>query len=164
MTLTEGTLQITFNGAVSGRKFDDRAMHGLTHCMKAVDFIVEFPASYLFVEIKDPGAPQVSSTSAKDFQTKFNLGEVDESLKYKFRDSFLYEWASGRADKPIDYYVLITGIRKRLLIRRIDVLKRNLPLNGPNAQPWKQSIVRNVSIFDMQTWNRNLPRFPVVRV
>ena len=110
MTLTEGTLQITFNGAVRGRKFDDRATHGLSQ-MKAVDFIVEFPARYLFVEIKDPGAPQVPQDSATEFQRRFTRGKIDESLKYKFRDSFLYEWASGRAEKPIDYYVLITGNR-----------------------------------------------------
>lgn len=39
--LIEGNLQITIPGAVQARKFDDGASHGLTHCMKAVDFIVE---------------------------------------------------------------------------------------------------------------------------
>lgn len=163
MTLTEGTLQITFNGAVRGRKFDDPETHGLS-CMKAVDFVVEFPDSYLFVEIKDPGSPLVPQKHATEFQRRFSRGELDESLKYKFRDSFLYEWASGRADKPIDYYVLITGIRTSLLIRRIGVLKKNIPCRGPKSQRWVRSIVRDVSIFNMQTWNGNLRRFPAVRV
>ena len=41
MRLTEGDLQITFNNAIVCRKFDDHLAHGLSHCMKAVDFIVE---------------------------------------------------------------------------------------------------------------------------
>ena len=32
---------------------------------------------------------------------------IDEDLKYKYRDSFLYEWAAGRVDKPVDYLILI---------------------------------------------------------
>ena len=43
MTLTEGALQITFNNAINGRKFDDQQQHRLSHCMKAVDFVVELP-------------------------------------------------------------------------------------------------------------------------
>ena len=51
--LTEGKLEFVFEGAVSARKFDGHD-HGLSHCMKAVDFIVEFQDQYLFVEVKDP--------------------------------------------------------------------------------------------------------------
>ena len=39
MTLTEGDLQIIFNNPLNARKFDDPHVHGLSHCMKAVDFI-----------------------------------------------------------------------------------------------------------------------------
>ena len=58
--LTESDLQITINdNVVNARRFDDRPNHGLSHCMSAVDFIVELAESYLFIEIKDPQAPQV---------------------------------------------------------------------------------------------------------
>ena len=46
MRLTEGDLQITFNNAIVCRKFDDHLAHGLSHCMKAVDFIVELHDRY----------------------------------------------------------------------------------------------------------------------
>ena len=39
--LTEGELEFVFESAVSARKFDGPD-HDLSHCMKAVDFIVEF--------------------------------------------------------------------------------------------------------------------------
>ena len=75
--------------------------------MRAVDFVIELDDCYRFIEIKDPqnpGAPV--GTDARYAQTLLSGGITDE-LKYKYRDSFLYEWASGRADKPVDYLVLI---------------------------------------------------------
>jgi hypothetical protein len=46
--LTEGKLQIKLPAGAIGRKFDDSASHGLSHCMKAVDFIVEMEEQILF--------------------------------------------------------------------------------------------------------------------
>ncbi|MGC8733127.1 MAG: hypothetical protein ACP5RC_12855, partial [Halothiobacillaceae bacterium] len=55
--LAEGDLQITLPAGVVGRKFDDEASHGLSHCMKAVDFIIELEDRTYFVEFKDPENP-----------------------------------------------------------------------------------------------------------
>ena len=164
MTLTEGTVQITFSDAIDGRKFDDGATHGLSHCMKAVDFIVELPERFLFVEIKDAGALQSPEAHTKEFRERFKRGQLDESLKYKYRDSLLYEWASGRAHKPIDYFVLITGIDKKVLLSRLDALKRKLPSLGPSSLPWSRPIVSKIGIFNMETWNVRFPHYPVIRV
>ncbi len=51
MTFTEGDLRIDFSGATGGRKFDGPD-HRLSHCMKAVDLVVELPDHYLFVEVE----------------------------------------------------------------------------------------------------------------
>ena len=91
---TEGNLEITFNNVVSASKFED---HGLT-CMKAVDFLVELPDRFLFIEFKDPQSPQAKNPSS-EYESKFKSGKLDQNLKYKYRDSFLYEWAEGRATK-----------------------------------------------------------------
>jgi len=56
-TLAEGDLQIALPAGAAGRKFDDGATHGLSHCMKAVDFIVELEDRILFIEFKDPDHP-----------------------------------------------------------------------------------------------------------
>ena len=42
-TLIERDLQITINDdVVNAHRFDDPDTHGLSHCMSAVDFLVEF--------------------------------------------------------------------------------------------------------------------------
>ena len=132
--------------------------------MKAVDFVVELPERFLFVEIKDPDASQVPEANAEEFRNRFKQGQLDESLKYKYRDSFLYEWASGRAHKPIDYFVLITGIDKKVLLSRLDALERKLPSLGPNSLPWCRPIVSRFGIFNMETWNDRFPNYPAIRV
>ena len=52
-TLQEGELRLTLPETANGRKFDGPA-HGLSHCMKAVDWIIELPDRVYFVEVKDP--------------------------------------------------------------------------------------------------------------
>ena len=98
-TLTEGNLRITFPPAANVRKFDDESSHGLSHCMKAVDFIVELADRVLFIEIKDPEHPCARERNSSEFIDEFLDGKLDEDLKYKFRDSFLYEWACENTSK-----------------------------------------------------------------
>jgi len=50
IVLTERDLQIKLPAGAACRKFDDGATHGLTHCMKAVDFVVELEDRILFIE------------------------------------------------------------------------------------------------------------------
>ena len=47
-TFREGDLEFDFSDAIDGIKFDD-ATHCLSHCMKAVDFVVELDEKYLLV-------------------------------------------------------------------------------------------------------------------
>lgn len=165
MTFTEGDLQIDFRGAVRGVRLD-APDHGLSHCMKAVDFVVELPDHYLFVELKDPQNPRATSQARSEFIGRLCSGELDQDLKYKYRDSFLYEWASRRADKPIDYLVLIAlnTLDQAQLLTRTEALARNLPQIGPGGQPWPREIVRACGVFNLESWNRKLPRYPVNRV
>ena len=99
-TLTEGNLQITFPAAAKPRKFDD-ASHGLSHCMKAVDFIAELKDRYYFIEFKDPHKPGVPQKERDEYVRNFLAGNIDEDFKYKCRDTFLYEWAAERVGWPV---------------------------------------------------------------
>ena len=160
--LTEGRLEITIVGEISARKFDDDTTHRMSHCMKAVDFIVEFADRYLFIEFKDPqhpGALQYGDPQA--VLEDFTCGRIDDDFKYKYRDSFLYEWASGRANKPIDYYVLFawTGLDSHILTRRTDDLQSKIPLRGPDGDPWP--FVRGCTVFNVESWNRRFPQWPI---
>ena len=167
MMLTEGDLQVSFNDAKNSRKFDAQGQaHGLSHCMKAVDFIVEFDDRYLFIEFKDPQHPGATTQRQQRFIQRFKQGELDRDLKYKCRDSFLYEWASGRADKPIYYFVLIAldSLQSRDLTVRTDAMQRELPLNGPGGNPWSRPFIRECVVFNIESWNKRFPKYPIARL
>ena len=162
---TEGNLQITFNNVVSARKFDNGS-HGLSHCMKAVDFIIELGDCYLFIEFKDPQHPDFSDLSVSKYIESFKKARLDEDFKYKYRDSFLYEWAAGRAEKPVDYLLLIAvdALTSPLLRHRRKELERKLPVKGPSGHPWTHPIVRGCGVFNIDSWNRNFPAYPISRL
>ena len=165
-TLTEGNIQITFPGNVNVRKFDSPESHGLTHCMKAVDFIVVDDDRVLFIEFKDPDHPRARDEEREKFLERFTSGKLVEEIKYKYRDSFLYEWMFENVGKPIHYWILIgmDRLTEADLLARTDDLKRKLPLYGPHSEAWTQPICSGCMIFNLQTWNRYLPEFPVERI
>ena len=70
-TLCEGNLQMTFPQDAKARKFDEPTSHGLSHCMKAVDFIVEEADRVLFIEIKDPDHPNAKQANKNIFVKNF---------------------------------------------------------------------------------------------
>lgn len=134
--------------------------------MKAVDFIVEEDDRVLFIELKDPDHSQARKADRKKFIESFHSGALDEDLKYKYRDTFLYQWASGSVGKPIFYWIIIAmdKLTEAALSTRTDDLKRKLPLNGPPSGEWKQPIVAGCMVFNIDTWNRRQPRFPLSRI
>lgn len=164
--LTEDDLQIALPAGTVGRKFDDDATHGLSHCMKAVDFIVELEDRVLFVEFKDPEHPSAQQKDREKFIKRFLSGQIDGDLKTKFRDSFLYEWASGRVSKPIYYLVLIGAsmLSDVDLLIRTDELNRQIPAMGPEDSPWKNPLVAGCAVMNLSAWNAALPQFPASRI
>ena len=166
ITLTERNLQISVNdpNVINAYKFDDPTRHRLTHCMKAVDFLVELPDQYLFIEIKDPETPGAVQHPT-DYFKRFQSGQIDEDLKYKC-DSFLYEWEQGRADRDIHYLILIalSTLKTPHLQQRRKELERKLPLSVPSAQQWIHPIVASCNVFNIESWNRSLPNYPVARL
>lgn len=164
--LIEGDLKISLPATVKARKFDDESTHGLSQCMKAVDFILELKDRVIFVELKDPDNPLAKPKDSLAFVTKFLSGSIDSDLQYKYRDSYLYELASGRAEKPIYYYVLIgaKALGEADLLARTDALKRKIPVSGANGKPWKKPFVAGCAVMNLFTWNKALPEYPASRV
>jgi hypothetical protein len=163
--LEEANLHLSLPAGVSGRRFDDED-HGLAHCMKAVDFIVELPDRWLFIEFKDPDNPKGRLTDRNAFVKQFLSGRLDEDLTSKYRDSFLYRWASGQVEKPVYYLVLVALERatEADLLTRTEALKRRLPVSGPPSGVWLRPIVAGCSVFNLDAWNRYLPDYSVTRV
>lgn len=161
--LREGDLQIVIDDALNAWRFDGES-HGLSHCMKAVDFIVELPEMYLFMEFKDPEHPGTRPENRREFLREFESGEMDEELKYKYRDSFLYEWAAGRADKPVRFYVLVAleALTTFNLQARTQGLRSKLPVSGTSS--WIRPIAEDCAVFNLSSWNERFPDFQVSRL
>ena len=162
----ERDLQIGFPSGTKVRKFDNQKPHGLS-CMKAVDFIVEEEDRVLFIEFKDPRHPKARKRNKDEFTKNFLSGKLNKNLRYKYRDTFLYEWASGNIDdKKIHYCVLIAidNLTPANLGARTDDLRRDLPLAGPLSGVWKRRIVEGCTVLNIAAWNRRFPRYPVTRI
>ena len=161
----EHDLEVSFLGAKSVRKFDSPT-HGLSYCMKAVDFVVELDDEYIFVEIKDPEDPNAHANTVAQWISDFQTGKINNDLIYKFRDTFIYEWAAGRANKPVSFFVLIaiSGQPAVTLGPKTTDLRRRLPYGMPPNNVWGKPIARDCRIFNIQSWNENLPSFPVKRL
>jgi len=160
MILQEGKLQFDFKDAVNGFKFDEvnrseTAFHGLSHCMKAVDFIVEMNDYYLFVEVKD-------FREAPDDYFESNYNILIKSLTLKFRDSFLYRWAEEKLDKPI-IYICLLEFENPLISKIMKDLKRQLPKTGP-AGRWQKQLVDDCFVVNAEGWNRNFPEWKVSHI
>jgi len=161
--LVEDDLQLTLPSDWKGYKFDNESSHGLSHCMKAVDFIIETEDKFYFVEFKDPDNPKSTSESRKEFIEKLQSNTIDHDLKTKYRDSLLYELAEGRAKKPIYYLVLIglISLSETDLMIRTESLMKQLPVGGPRGQKWKAPLFEGCVVMNVATWNKHMLKMPV---
>lgn len=165
MVLVEGNLQFDFDAAHAARRFDDES-HGLSHCMKAIDFVVETKRRLLFIEIKDPQDPNAQKKNREEFLVKLRSETlIQDSLVPKCRDSFIYEYCFNRVEKPITYLVLVAldSLSEADLLNQTDSLKRQLPVNGPPSTPWPQPFVQACIIMNLETWKKHFPEFPIQR-
>lgn len=157
MVLVEDELEFDFTGALDAFKLDDPATHGLSHCMKAVDFVVEYPDYVLFVEVKDPDHSHATPEARRAFARQLQAGRLCNTLAHKYRDAWLYRWASATADKPVRYGVLLqfSGLQPPALMALGDALRKHLPVPAAAPPGWKRALVDAVLVFDIAGWNRH---------
>lgn len=163
MTLTEGSITIGVPANCQAQRFDGSS-HRMSHCMKAVDFLIDTPAARIFLEIKDPDAAQAPQT-ATDYANKLVSGQLDSDLYYKYRDSWLYLYAMGRRKRVPHYFFVLLGLSTfttESLAQRSTALQRKVSLDGPNGA-WRNRFVDQVFVFNLDSWNRTLPELPARR-
>ena len=166
-TLREGELQISLPKSaqgVRGRKFDVHT-HGLSHCMKAVDWIIDLPDKVYFVEVKDLDARGASGRKERQkYLNDLKVEKEDGDFVAKFRDTFIYQWACELVDKPITYLVVIAcqDLDSAMLLHRTEALRRKLPSGHPSA--WKRAMAKDVLVLNEQTWNERFGSFPMERM
>ena len=172
MKIEADGFEFDFSDALDAFCFDEKDktkphFHGLSHAMKAVDLVVELPANYLFIEVKDFNAADdynfksaITAAQRKDRQAHFN--HLREVLKHKFRDTWLYRWAQGKADKPVRYLCLLTLDNAMLSVLSKE-LRQQLPvgLAGPN---WSGAFAQSCVVLNLERWNANFPKWQAARL
>lgn len=160
MILREGDLEFCFSDAINAFKFDEndntsKYYHGLSHCMKAVDFIVELEKYYLFVEVKDMYSPD-------EYYKPDKFNHLSNVLKEKFRDTFLYRYSENKLDKPVHYLCLI-NLENALVVTLMKRLKIILP-EGLNSKRWERPLAKSCIVANIERWNSRFPKWEVKRI
>ena len=160
MTLQEGMLQFNFIDVKSVFKFDEENrispnFHGLSHCMKAVDFIAEYVDHYIFMEIKDPSDPT-------RYGTEHDITELIKDLVTKFRDTFIYRWAETKLNKPV-YFLCLIELDNTQTLTIMDQLKIKLPM-AKKPSRWQRPLAQVCAVANLETWNKIFPNIQVTRV
>ena len=161
MVLEEGDLRLVLPEGMEGARFDGRG-HEASHCMKAVDFVVEAPDRALFIELKDPEHPKAHPVSPADYLG----GKLVDDLIGKFRDSFLYRWARHQTTKPVYYYVVVAieSLTSTELAAQTDIVRRRLPVRAAMPASWERALVEDFALLNVAAWNRNFPTFGLSRL
>ena len=157
MKVSADGFEFDFTDAINAFVFDEKdkslpTYHGLSHAMKAVDLVVELENEYLFVEMKDFHAPD-------DYHDKDHFKHLRNSLKYKYRDTFLYRWAENKIEKPV-YYLCLLTLDNALVSRMNKEVRIHLPPGQP-IDRWKKEIVHKSLVLNEERWNKNFPKWPV---
>lgn len=151
--LQEGELEFTFPAGTQAVKFDG-PNHGLSHCMKAVDFVVDFGAYFLFVEVKDPDSTTATSERREQFANELFQPNFTRKLSLKYRDSFLYHWAENKSVKPVKYVVLLQ--LRTLQSPQYMVIHQALKIDLPESSlpaAWSRPLVGGSAVVDIGMWN-----------
>jgi len=147
-------------------RHDDEVKHINSNEYKSVDVIIETDDEFIYIEVKNPDHPNAMKFRNRDkCITDFKAGKLDEDIHKKFMDSFLYEWAESRANKPIKFYLIIgiNNLESALLLPRKDALKGKWPFNHPDRPQWTGRCIR-CEVFSFETWNSKFPDFKITNV
>jgi hypothetical protein len=168
--LIENDLEFDFRAAISAVRFDDEN-HKMSHCMKAVDFLVEWDKEFWLVEVKDPSSRKIPNKfkdkELREFINKMrNQTLFAHELGPKLKDSFLYLSLRNRLpEKPLKYVVLlaIESFDTALLSQSMEHLKRYSCLMAPDNLYWSKKYIDGIAIYNEKTWNETLNKCPVYR-
>lgn len=128
MKIQEGDLIFDISSAIKYEKFDDEKLHGTKSTMKRVDFIIENPDEFIFLEVKDPDMP--GAKNPEHFKQQFLTGNFIPEIAGQCRDTLLFTKLRQEYEKPIKYVVLVSmeKLDDALMLAKTDALKSALPM------------------------------------
>ena len=159
-------LEVDFTDAIDAFVFDQMTpgepkYHGVDE-MHRVDWIVEFPESVLYVEVKDPEHPKAQAKGLAKMLQKLEDGKLAKTFTEKFVDTFVYGWAEEKLNKPIHYLNLVTW-ESALNNNLEDQIAGSLPPMRRKTPRWKRALAESCLVFNLDTWNQNFPKWPARR-
>jgi hypothetical protein len=152
--------------------FDESGKWAMSHCMKGVDFLVEWETEVWLVEVKDPSLSTIpeqhKQNQINEFKDKFKSNTLfSQELGPKAKDSFLYLYLENSfQDKKLLYFVLLEmeELDAVILERKTQVLEKCAGILGPHGTPWKNRYIDAAAVFNLEKWNKHLPECPAARV
>jgi len=169
MKLTTDGFEFDFPTAIDLYKFDepDKAMphyHGASHCMKAVDVVVELPDRYLFLELKKPLHGAADYTPKQKCKTcghrEEPLRELQNDLITKCRDTWLYRYCEDKTDKPCHFICIIT-VDDAMVSTLLGNIRKRMPPKRPIA--WRRHFIEEMSAVNPAAWARNYSHYGSVK-
>lgn len=166
--------EFEFPGALDAFVFDEKdkahsRFHGLSHAMRAVDFVIELPNDTLFIEVKDFHAPddynfKTAVTDDEQGQRRERLNHLRDVLVHKFRDTWLYRWSERNADtpdKPVRYLCVLSLDNGLIGTVRKD-LRQALPA-GRAGPRWQRELATGCEVLNPKRWSSVFPGWPLNR-
>lgn len=150
-TIQEGDLIFNVTSAINAERFDDNKLHGKKSTIKRVDFIIEHPDEFIFLEIKDPDIPDAANPN--HFREQLCSGNLIPDLAGKFRDTLFFTSLRKKYEKPITYIVLICmkSLDKALILAKTDSLKSALPIAHKS---WTKNSVDSCIILKLDAYKK----------
>ena len=175
MKVSTDGFEFEFPDALEAFVFDEKSkasprFHGLSHAMRAVDFVVELPSDTLFIEVKDFHAPddydfKSATSDGERSERRQSLNHLRDVLVGKFRDTWLYRWserAASAPDKPVRYLCVLT-LDNGLLGVMNKELCQALPL-GKAGPRWQRELSATCAVLNPQRWTSTFPAWTLRRV
>jgi hypothetical protein len=150
-----GGFVFEFNDVLDAFVFDETDVakptyHGAT-VLKAVDILVEEEKCWYFIEVKDFHDPT-------QYEQDVCEKHLRETLKYKFRDTYLYRHAENKITKPIIYVCLLANMENALCSRMGKTLSYELPTNKPTIR-WQIELTQACFVLNIKCWQHNFPKW-----
>jgi hypothetical protein len=166
--MTDGVVEVdgyrmTFTDALSAMAFDTYHNEPL----KSVDIIAEFDSHYVYVEIKEFHDLDMYDIRMGGTEEEQNLRRgcfkwLKGYLKYKYRDSYLFRSAEGKAEKPI-HYICLLNLDSALNQQLAKQLRGELPY-GKAKGKWQNQIVKSCQVINETVWKQNWPAWTIERI
>lgn len=163
MIVREGRYEFDFTNSLRAIAWDGPGTP-VPETMKKVDFVVEEPARWLLVEVKDPSNPNTSETQRQAFLHRLkSKAFVNDTLVPKCRDTWTYMHLMLMDPKPIHYVVVITLFWNRqpdrlMIVQKL--LRKRLKKEG--KEKWKRPYVQECVVLNISGWHKKFPEYPVV--